>query len=276
MLASKDSLVMKSSTSYGQLDLIFRSIRGKTRLVDCFQQPPLKASRALYIEGTEKATVFLMESSGGLVAGDKNNYNVSIENDTDVVLKPQSATKVYPSFNDKPSHQTITITIGENAKLEWDHEEIIPFESARFKGKTTIHMEASSSVIWSEIIYSGRDKRGERFAFLECNTHFELWMANDCIVYDALTLKPESQDLKQISVLEHFNYIGNVWVILPLDRTISDIGIHAFLVQKQTHKSGVSKLNGNYILIRWLSNDLPLLKREIKDVTEHLKKVERW
>ncbi|MDC3415895.1 urease accessory protein UreD [Aquibacillus salsiterrae] len=264
------SAVTKAAPSHGKLDIKFRNVRGKTSLVDCYQQPPLKASRALYIEGTRKATVYLMESSGGLVAGDRNDFTVELEENTEVVLKPQSATKVYPAFNNQPSEQTITIHIGENSHLEWNRDEIIPFERAKFNGKSRVQMTNSSSLLWNEIIYSGREKRGEKFAFQECNTHLEVWMEAECVVYDSLKLHPKEQELQQLSVLEDFNYIGNLWFICSEASKVDSTEFQKLLVQTENHKSGISTLDGKGILVRWLSNNLPLIKREMETLDMHL------
>lgn len=264
------SAVTKAAPSYGKLDLRFRNVRGKTSLVDCYQQPPLKASRTLYIEGTGKATVYLMESSGGLVAGDRNDFTVELEENTNVVLKPQSATKVYPAFNQQPSNQSISINIAANSHLEWNRDEIIPFENAMFNGKTHIQMTSSSSLLWNEIIYSGREKRGEKFAFQECNTHLDVWMEDQCVVYDSLKLHPKKQELQQLSVLENFNYIGNLWLVSSEADKVDSTALQKLLVQTEKHKSGISTLDGKGILVRWLSNNLPLLKREMEFLTRQI------
>ena len=47
-----------------------------------FQQPPLKASRELYEGKDPTATVYIMESSGGMVAGDRNDITVKLAPDS--------------------------------------------------------------------------------------------------------------------------------------------------------------------------------------------------
>lgn len=81
-----------------------------------------------------KATVFLVEFSGGLLVGDRNVYNITIEEKTEIILNPQPATEVYPDFNDKPSEQKVLITIKEHASLEWEREEVITFQATKFHG----------------------------------------------------------------------------------------------------------------------------------------------
>ncbi|MCT2534163.1 urease accessory protein UreD [Aquibacillus koreensis] len=265
-LANKERAM--APKSYGKLDLTFQLLRGKTRMVDVYQQPPLKASRELYPEGTGDVTVYLMESSGGLVAGDRNEFRIHVGQGSSVTLRPQSATKVYPAFNDAPSTQQVTVKLEDDAKLEWNREEVIPFLDARFDSKTSIQMTPSSSLLWSEILYPGRDKRGEAFAFQECNTHVDIWIDDQCVVYDALHLHPKKQELKKLGALENYNYIGNFWCFSP-KVNLSDVHMDSMLVQQDNHKSGMTTLESNGILIRWLSNSLPLLKKEMDTITNY-------
>ena len=62
-----------------------------------YQQPPLKASRELYEGQDPTATVYIMESSGGMVAGDRNDITVKLAPDSRARLVQQSALKIYPS-----------------------------------------------------------------------------------------------------------------------------------------------------------------------------------
>lgn len=254
------------NTGFGQLQLTFEYLRERTRLIDCYQTPPLKASRALYVDGNHKATVYVMESSGGMVAGDHNEFKIHVKEGGAVRLKPQSATKIYPSFNDKFSCQNISIFLAEKAELEWNRDELIPYKDAKFKGVNFIQMHSTSTLIWGEIVYPGRERSGEQFQFKEFKTKLEIRVDDHCIVYDSLQLKPNIQSLREIGVLKHYNYIGSVWFISPKVKRMNEIQVVQQLMQTAEHQSGVSRLNGNGMMIRWLSNNLPLLKKEMESV----------
>lgn len=258
----------------GQIHLVFELVRERTRLIDCYQTPPLKASRTLYTDGDQKATVFLMESSGGMVAGDSNGINIHVKNGGGVCIKPQSATKIYPSFNLKPCSQSISIILDANSELEWNHDELIPFKNAIFHSTNIIRMSAEATLIWGEIIYPGREKRGEHFQFNELKTKFEIWVDGNLIVYDSIHLLPKKQNLQEIGVLENFNYVGTVWFISPKAYNLNEVLLVQQFQQSSEHQSGVSRLNREGIMVRWLSNNLPLLKKEMVNVFELLKKEE--
>lgn len=250
----------------GKLALTFAKRREKTRLVDCFQAPPLKASRTLYPEGDDQATVYLVETSGGLVAGDLNEYEVKLEEGARVCLIPQSATKVYPSYNEQTSKQKITITLEENTFLEWNKEEIIPFEQARYEGSTLVRMKDTSTFLFAEIIYPGREKRGESFRYNMLSTQLQIWVEANCYVYDPLKISPKKTKIKKIGLLEGFMYIASVWIITPqLEWTEEQL--QALLSnEEKSHLVGVTNLKNNGLLVRWISSNLPKIKKEIEQV----------
>lgn len=253
------------NTKCGQLHLVFEPIRGRTRLIDCYQTPPLKASRTLYLDGNQKTTVYLMESSGGMVAGDRNEYKIHIKKGGNVCLKPQSATKIYPSLHSKACYQTVSIMIDDKAELEWNRDELIPFEKAIFHGRNTIQMSSTSTLLWGEIIYPGREKRGEQYQYHEFKNRLEIWLDGSCIVYDTMNILPKTQSLQGKGVLEHFHYIGTIWFVSPKATNVDEVLLSQRHTQTNEHIAGVSRLHKNGITIRWLSNNLPLLKKEMEN-----------
>ncbi|ENH96663.1 urease accessory protein [Gracilibacillus halophilus YIM-C55.5] len=251
----------------GKLDMHFASKQGKTVMTDLYHQPPLKASRALYLDDSHRATVYLMESSGGMVAGDRNTFGVYLEKGAQVRLHPQSATKIYPSFNKQPSQQVVNIHLEEGSSLEWKREEVIPFTDARFHSDISIDMDRTASVWWEEILYPGRDKRGESFEFQECHTKFQVWSGEDCLAYDAVRLNPSHQQIAALGVMETYQYVGSVWVIGPNINFDEEL-IQSELRQTKGHQSSVTKLHERGYLIRWLSNHLPVIKQEMDTLSE--------
>ncbi len=231
--------------------LKFQKKNGRTRLTDCYQQSPLKASRELYISNNnEKATVYLMESSGGLVAGDCNEYEVHLSNQANVSLVQQSALKVYPSINEQRSTQRVFIQLDQDTRLEWLPETIIPFKDAQFYGNTQIRMKKGSTLLWGEIISPGREKGNECFRYKDFRTSFQIWVEEECLAYDTLTLSPASMPLQQIGLLGESLYIGSLWFVSPAVHSISMKDIHDELKISENINAGITTLDGKGIHLR--------------------------
>ncbi len=220
-----------------------------------FQQPPLKASRALYDGPKDRATVYIMESSGGMVAGDRNDITITIGKDANVTMIQQSALKIYPSPNEKVCVQEIVVKVGEHARLEWMPEVIIPFREARFEMSTTIEMCSTSTLIWGEIIAPGREKRGEIFDFESFRSKLSLHMDGQLIALDSLSLKPGEMNLQAIGMLENAQYIGSIWVVSPNVQTLDVREIQQTFLNHSSVKVAITRLDRNAIHCRFLSEE---------------------
>ncbi|MDQ0174891.1 urease accessory protein UreD [Bacillus chungangensis] len=258
----------------GKLSLQFQIRKERTRLTACFQQPPLKASRELYIDDDQKATVYIMESSGGMVAGDRNEYDIHLQERTSVCLIQQSALKIYPSMDGLSSTQYINIKLDEGARLEWRPEVIIPFENAIFRGETIVQMKQNAELLWGEIISPGREKRGECFTYDELKTGFQIWKEGECLVYDTLRFLPKNVQLRQIGMLERSLYIGSLFFISHEAEHMNHREMNEQLLHSETIKSSVTKIDDKGLMFRWLSSDLWLLKEQMEKVWDQLSKKE--
>lgn len=251
----------------GCLSLKFAKRGQKTIMTNCYQIPPLKASRVLYLNpaNPSEATVYMVETSGGLVAGDQNNYQIDVKEGADVILIPQSATKIYPSFNGMWSSQNIDVSIASRASLAWKTEAVIPFEKAKFRGKTVIHMAQDSTLLWGEILSPGRDKHGEKFQYSDVKTNFQVWMEENCLIYDALFFSPDHMDLGQLGLLEDHLYIGSMWFVAPTLQQMDIRKLNEELQRFEHIKVCASLLEGKAVNVRWLASDLVLLKQEMNN-----------
>ena len=89
-------------------------------------------------QGIPTAIVYIMESSGGMVAGDRNDITIKLAPDSRARIVQQSAMKIYPSHTGETCFYKIDVDIAERARLEWMPEVIIPFIDAKFQVDTTL------------------------------------------------------------------------------------------------------------------------------------------
>lgn len=250
----------------GILDLEFELRRGYTRMPHVFQQPPLKASRELYEGKDPTATVYIMESSGGMVAGDRNDITIKIGPDSRTRLIQQSAMKIYPSHTGETCFYKIDVDIAEGARLEWMPEVIIPFVDAKFQVDTTLRIAEDSTVLWGEIIAPGREKRGEIFDYESFRSNFKIFVDGELIAFDSLHFSPREMKLGGIGVLEGAMYVGSVWLVSP---NIDEVDIRALqetLRVEEGLQASMTRLEGNAIHCRWLGREQWTLQEEMKRI----------
>ena len=231
-----------------------------------FQQPPLKASRELYEGKDPTATVYIMESSGGMVSGDRNDITVKLAPESRVRLVQQSALKIYPSHTGDTCYFTIDVELGERSRLEWMPEVLIPFVDAKFQVDTTLRVASDATVLWGEIVAPGREKRGEIFDYQSFRSNFKIVVDDELIAFDSLHFAPQDVALGNIGILEGAMYVGSIWLVSPNAKDIDVRALQETLRVEEGLKAGMTRLEGNAIHCRWLAVDQWTMQEEMKRV----------
>jgi urease accessory protein len=257
----------KLNTMNGELSLTFEKRGSTTRLIKSHHSSPLKASKALYLDDDGRTTVYLMETSGGMVEGDMNNYSILCGNGSEVTLIPQSSTKVYPARFDLACRQNIKVNVEKDAKLTWMPETTIPFEHSIFLANTNIHLQPSSSLVFSEIFSSGRQKSAESFEFTRFSSKTLIYVEDKPIVFDHLDLTKKESPLFQLGMFEEATYMGSIWYIDP-DATKREM--KAEFPSAKNHRFGWTNLDDYGYHFRWLTTDLCLLKEQMNELINQL------
>ncbi|WP_342507409.1 urease accessory protein UreD [Sporosarcina sp. FSL K6-2383] len=246
--------------------MAFELRRGYTRMPHVYQQPPLKASRELYEGKDPTATVYIMESSGGMVSGDRNDITVKLGPDSRVRLTQQSALKIYPSHTGDTCHFTIEVDLAERSRLEWMPEVLIPFVDAKFQVNTTLRVACDATVLWGEIVAPGREKRGEIFDYQSFRSNFKIFVEDELIAFDSLHFAPRDAELGGIGLLEGAMYVGSIWLVSPNVVNVDVRALQETLRVEEGLKAGMTRLEGNAIHCRWLAVDQWKMQEEMKRV----------
>jgi urease accessory protein len=108
--------------------------------------------------------VFLLTYCGGLVGGDKISLDVSLEENTRLVLVTQGSTKIFKSpARSVFSAQTLNVTIAEDASLCYLPDPTQPFAESVYEQKQTFFVDShgTSSLCVLDWVSEGRRARGE-------------------------------------------------------------------------------------------------------------------
>ena len=116
------------------------------------------------LDGDGVATLLLLNPTGGLLAGDRLDTEISLGPDSRVCLSTPSATRVYRSPG-LPAVQRVTIDVGRGATLEWMPDHLIPSPGARLRQSTEITLGRDSTLLYLDAWAAGRVARGEAWGF---------------------------------------------------------------------------------------------------------------
>ena len=110
------------------------------------------------------ATLLLLNPTGGLIAGDRLETEISLGPASAVCLSTPSATRVYRSSGPLVL-QRLAIDVGRGATLEWLPDHLIPSPGARLRQSTTIALGPDATLLYLDAWAVGRAARGEAWGF---------------------------------------------------------------------------------------------------------------
>lgn len=252
----------------GTLNMDFEYRRNKTHLVHVYQTPPLRASRPLYRSFNNYVTVYIVETSGGFVAGDVNQLQVNLSDKADVQVIQQSHVKVYPSIKGRHSHQVTNVTLEGDSRLQWMPEAFVPFIDANFTLKTNVDMDEESTMIWGEILAPGREQRGEVFDFESFGSKMSIRVGGRLIALDAYRLEPKRQNLKSLGMLEEAKYVASIWFVSPYAKAVDVAELQAETLNDDEVKTGITRINDGAIHCRILGKSQLKAQREMRRIQD--------
>lgn len=200
---------------------------GKTSLQHRYMAYPLSVSPVFRSEenGTaaslERAYLYRMNTSPGLLAGDRIGISLKLAEGAQLYLADQSATKVHtmPELGAEAS-VTYEIEVGDRATLEFLPEPLILFTASSLSQTTDIVISPTGGLSWGEIILPGRLARGEVYAFRECWSRLRVRSPDRTLWFSEtmkLTGKDNAQEnaLVQNPLFASGPVLGSLILILP-------------------------------------------------------------
>lgn len=232
---------------------------------------PLHLSPIFRLEGenSNRAYLYIINTSPGLLSGDELNLSLQLLANTHLYLTDQAATKVHPmpEINSKASVNS-QIIVNANASLELVPEPIILYSESALEQNTTIKLDSTARLFLSEIILPGRLAKQEYYDF---DYYFNRLQVTDLtgklLFTDAMRLMGKENPFKNNKLFALLPIMGSAIAVLP------DIDLNLLTTQiENIELANCSQIevatsilpNGNGILIRALAQKTLELKKYFK------------
>jgi urease accessory protein len=162
--------------------------------------------------------LMLLNTSGGMVGGDRLLTEIEVGPDASAVLVTASAGKVYRSAG-PPAIHTTTIKMHPGAVIEYLPDHLIPHPGAKLRQSLHVEMAPGGRAIIYDAIAVGRVGRGERWQFAELYLELRISRDRGPVYLDRSRIVPHEFELSQLGLAENFNYIAS---FLVLDDEVRD------------------------------------------------------
>ncbi|MBS3963240.1 MAG: urease accessory protein UreD [Methylomonas sp.] len=159
---TRQCAILPQSGWHAHLQLGFTRRYGKTVLTTRDHSGPLTIQRPFYPEG-DVCHVYLLHPPGGVVAGDRLSITASALVGANALLTTPAAGKFYRSEGGE-ARQSVSLTVENEASLEWLPQETIIYQGARLTSDVQIDLAEHGRFVGWEINVFGRPAAGEGFA----------------------------------------------------------------------------------------------------------------
>src|SRR5262249_12508789 len=176
----------------GTLRLRFERRGSESILAGCGSacRPQTLAPVAL---GAPAAVVSILNPTGGLVGGDRLSIEVEATAGAHAVLTTPSATRVYRT-DGAAAIQSVRISIGPQAAVEWVPDHTIPFAGSAFRQTLDVEMNESARLILVDAFSAGRVGRGEAWQFALLDSAVSVRDRQGWLLHDRLALRGPMTD----------------------------------------------------------------------------------
>ena len=168
--------------------------------------------------------------------------------------------------------QILNISLDSNCYFEYVPDQIIPYRDSRFYQSVNLNLDDDATLIYSETIVPGRMAMGESFDYDVCylktiaKNHY-----GSLKFVDTALLEPKKNQLKRFGILEEFNMLSNMYLLVP-SKYVSIINekINEDIIKYNKVVARCSILpHDSGIVVRILGNMID----DIKEVTHHILKI---
>jgi len=229
---------------------------------------PFRLSRPLRLDPTDphRTYLYIMNSSPGLLAGDRFQIGVKLRDRTSLYLTDQSATKVHQMPLGQIARICYDLEISSGACLEFVPEPLILYRDANLEQTIQVAIAPTASLFLSEIMIPGRLARGEYFHFSQYFSRLKVSTTDGDLVFtDAMRLMGKAEHLTKNPTFTSQPILASIILVMPAgDLQSLDRDLDAFAQTQPELTAACSPLpNCNGLLVRAMSSNVPILKAYI-------------
>ena len=182
-----------------------------------------RESNGVELEREQRAYLYRMNTSPGLLAGDALGMSVKLAAGSSLYLMDQAATKVHQMPSGAIATVDYEIVVDDWATLEFLPEPLILFTDSTLRQTTRIILHPNAGLSWGEIILPGRLARGERFQFQECLSRIEIKSPDGSMFFvEAMKLLGKDNRFWQSNLFASDSVLGTLILILPTGRATKE------------------------------------------------------
>lgn len=263
-------LLKPDNSLTGHLQLLCEKKGAKTILQDAYFDGALKITRPVYLEDSGQAGIYMMNTGGGLLNGDRYHMEFVLREGAEAFITTQSSTKIYKTLT-QPAVQTIEIHLEKESLLEYLPDPVIAYQDARFKQQMTVRMAKDASFVCTDIFTPGWAPDGTLFRYGLLQGRLHIYVDDRLILFDHVKLEPD-EEISGIGCLEGYTHFGTMIVINEQVNRLFLDELNDLINTFSEARTGLSLLTVPGFALRVLANSTQKVETIINCSLEKLRK----
>lgn len=225
----------------------------RTLLKDSYHNAPYKVVHYGSRHLQKHLELILMSSSPGIMDEDDITINVDVHEKAHLKLFTQSFGKLHPMK--KGAVQRTNVTLKKGGIFKYIPHPVTPFAGSIFKTVNDIQMAGDATLIWGDIIASGRVYSGESFAFKSFHSITKVTCDKKLVLLDNQLLEPEKQPMGSILFYEGYTHQATLLYVSPYAEELK-AELDEILVEKYEQIDfGFTQCAPNAVMLRAMGKD---------------------
>lgn len=191
----------------------------RTTSPDAAGEPPRAGDPlpAQTLSAAEPAQLMVMTVSAGIMAGDRQRIDVSVEPGAALQMTTQSFEKIHRMDDGGDAERRTSLSVAPGAYLDYSPLPQIPFAGSSFSSVTEADLaDETSQLVYGEILSCGRVARGERFAYRAYRNRVRICVDGRPVFIDNTVYEPGGMrfggpiDMERLGFYEGFTHLANL------------------------------------------------------------------
>lgn len=240
----------------------------RTILGDVYFTAPFKIMRPFY-EKEDFMTVMLLTASAGIMAGDRQEFDLLVKENAKMEFVSQAYEKIHQMKEGCAKRET-HIMVEPNACLYYTPLPTIPFAESDYRSTMEVELaDETSKFVLSEVLTCGRVAHGEEFRYHRFQNKIVIYQGGKLVYRDNTRYEPEWIDMQGLGMYEGYTHLANL-VICNEEKTDEWIGgVRELLDGLENIEGGVTRTKAGHVVVRMLGKNAQKLTDVMGQIILH-------
>lgn len=248
-----------------QLHLTAAPRDGKTIIEDMSFTAPFKVMRPFY-EKKDIMTVMLLTASAGIMAGDRQEFDLHVREGARMEFVSQAYEKIH-KMNEGHAERSTKLVVEHGAALYYTPLPTIPFAQSDYRSRVEVDLaDETSKFIFTEVLTCGRTAHGEKFAYERFENLVTIYQAGRIVYRDNTCYEPARTQMEGFGMYEGFTHLANL-IICNEPRSDAWIGaVREKIDAADRTEGGVTRTASGHIVVRILGMSGQMLTDQMRQI----------